>query len=272
MLKSGTRPLAGKIALVTGSGRGLGNAIAKALAERGADVALHDISEEAPARYGESPNLTGVAAALASNGTKTTAVTGDISDETAVRRMVEKAEADLGPISVLVNCAGGDIGASGGKPQPNNALEIPMEDVHAIINRNLIGTMLMCRAIAPGMACRKIGAIINIASVAAHCGSSPEVAYACVKAAVIHYTRCLAFEMRPAGVRVNAVSPGPTKTARFLATRDTDPEMLKEGPSLQRYATPEEIADVVAFLASDQSRFVSGQVLRVDGGLGLYPG
>lgn len=264
--------LKGEIALVTGSGRGLGRAMAERLAELGADVAIHDLSEEAPTRFGESPSLSCVAAELRRHGTKIIAVTGDIADENAVGKLVRQAESDLGSISVLVNCAGGDIGAKGGKPQPNNALGIPLEDVHVLIDRNLIGTMLMCRAVCPGMIERRRGSIINIASLAAHFGSSPEVVYSCIKAAVVHYTRCLACETRPVGVRVNAVSPGPTKTARFLATRQTDPLMMEEGPSLVRYGTPAEIADVVAFLASNASRFVNGQVLRVDGGITLYPG
>jgi 3-oxoacyl-[acyl-carrier protein] reductase len=237
----------------------------------GADIALHDISETAPAQYGEFPTLTAAVQSLVGTSVRGVGVTGDISDEAAVRLMIDKVQSSLGTISILVNCAGGDIGANGTKPNPNGATEFLLEDVQAIINRNLVGTMLMSRAIAPGMAERRKGSIINIASVAAHLGSSPEVAYACAKAAVVHYTRCLAFEMRPAGVRVNCISPGPAKTARFLATRATDPVMMEEGPSLQRYATAEEIADAVAFLASDQSRFISGQVLRVDGGAGLYP-
>jgi NAD(P)-dependent dehydrogenase (short-subunit alcohol dehydrogenase family) len=96
--------------------------------------------------------------------------------------------------------------------------------------------------------------------------------YATLKAGVVHYTRCLAFELRPHGVRVNAVSPGPTKTARFVATRKVDPAMMDAGNSLIRYAEPAEIADVVAFFAGDGSRFVNGQVLRVDGGMTLYAG
>ena len=264
--------LKGENALVTGSGRGLGRAIAEALARAGADVAIHDLSEEAPAQFGESKDLTTVSREIAALGVRTVGVTGDISDQEAVRRLVANAEEALGPISILVNCAGGDIGARGTKPQPNNALEVPIEDVHAIFSRNLIGTMLMCRAICPGMVKRQAGAVVNIGSVAGHYGGSPEVAYACAKAAVLHYTRCLAFEMRPAGVRVNAVSPGPTTTARFLATRTADSEMLQEGPSLVRYATTREIANAVTFLSSSESRFISGQVLRVDGGAGLYPG
>ncbi len=141
----------------------------------------------------------------------------------------------------------------------------------AVLQRNFIGTMLMCRAIGPGMIARESGTIINFGSLNGHQGVSPEVVYGCAKAAIVHYTRCLALETRPHGVRVNVVSPGPAKSARFLATRQTDPDKMSEGPSLDRYATPAEIADVVAFLASDQSRFMTGQVLRIDGGLGLYP-
>jgi 3-oxoacyl-[acyl-carrier protein] reductase len=117
---------------------------------------------------------------------------------------------------------------------------------------------------------RQHGVIVNIASVAAHYGAASEVAYACAKAGVVHYTRCLAAELREAGVRVNCVSPGPSKTARFLATREVEASMMLEGPSLRRYATAAEIADAVGFLAGDQSRFISGQVLRVDGAAGLY--
>ncbi len=265
------KQLAGKIAFITGSARGLGRAIAEALARQGADIVIHGSTDASPARYGEAPSLAVVAADVAKLGVRTIAVAGDVSSEEAVRAMVAKTESELGPISILVNCAGGDIGAAGNKPSPNNALEIRMDDVRALIDRNLIGTMLMCRAVCPGMAARRSGSVINFVTIFAHVGISPEVAYGCVKAAVIHYTRCLAFEMRMAGVRVNAVSPGPTKTARFLATRKPDPDLMQEGPSLMRYGAPSEIADAVAFLAGDQSRFISGQVLRVDGGMGLYP-
>jgi NAD(P)-dependent dehydrogenase (short-subunit alcohol dehydrogenase family) len=260
----------GAVALVTGSGRGLGRMIAETLLQGGAAVALHDINEEAPAAFGESPSLTALAAELSSrNGAKVVSVTGDITREDEIAAMVKKIETALGPISILVNCAGGDIAAKGGKPNPNDALNISLEDTMAVLNRNFIGTMLMCRAVVPGMIQRQRGAVVNFGSLNGHVGVSPEVVYGCAKAAILHYTRCLALEMRPHGVRVNAVSPGPTTTARFLATRETDLSKM-DGISLERYAKPAEIANAVAFLASDQSSFVNGQVLRVDGGMTLF--
>lgn len=264
--------LEGHIALITGSGRGLGYAIAHRLAELGADVAIHDRSQEAPAEFGEFESLDASADSIAKLGVRAIGLVANIADEDETRNMAMKVEATLGPISVLVNCAGGDIAAKGGKPNPNNALGIKLEDIRALLDRNLIGTMLMCRAVVPSMIERHRGSVVNIASGAAHFGSANEVGYASAKAAIVHFTRCLAAETREQGVRVNAVSPGATKTGRFLATRVTDPARMEEGYSLNRYANPREIANGVAFLASDMASFVHGQALRIDGGLTLYPG
>lgn len=265
------RTLTGQVAFVTGSGRGLGRAIAERMAERGADIAVHDVTPDAPAEFGEAENLEAVAYDLRRHGGRVVAVSGDIADEQAVQTMTQKIEAALGPATLLVNCAGGDIAARGGKPQPNNALGIPLEDVRALLDRNLIGTMLVCRAVCPGMIAQRGGAVVNIASVAAHVGTGEGVVYAVAKAGIVQWTRCLAKELRPHGVRVNCVSPGPTMTARFLATRPTDPRLRDQSVPLERYATPGEVADAIVFLCSESGRFISGQVLRVDGGMQLFP-
>lgn len=264
--------LAGQIALVTGSGRGLGRAIAQRFAELGADVAIHDITAEAPREFGEAENLDEVAERLRQYGRRVLAVTGDVTDPVATEAIAAQVERDLGPVSILVNCAGGDIGAHGGKPKPNDALNIPLDDLRVMIDRNLVSTMLVCRAVCPAMRDRGRGAVVNIASTAGQVGLTDGVIYAVAKAGIIEWTRCLAADLRPHGVRVNSISPGPTMTARFLVTRQIEPHMRDTNVALTRYGTPEEVADAAAFLVSDASRFVSGQVLRVDGGSQLFPG
>lgn len=262
--------LAGQVALVTGSGRGLGHAIALRLAELGAGVAVHDQTETAPAEYGEFATIAESEAAVAAFGNRTTSVIGDIADEARVNAMVREAEAALGPLTILVNAAGGDIAAQGGKPNPNTGLGIKMEDVRALLDRNLVGTMLVCRAAVPGMIERRSGSVVNIASSAGHFGTSPEVAYSSIKAAIVHYTRCLAFETRPHNVRVNCVSPGATATARFKSTRPIDPAMLAEDGTLVRYGSPRDQANAVAFFCSPAAKYIHGQFIRVDGGLTLF--
>ena len=267
------KELSGKTAFVTGSGRGLGRVMAERLAQLGANVAIHDIDWKAPAKYGEAADLDEVARQIAEHGVKVCAVSGNIGDKAAVAAMKRTIDEKLGHVDILVNCAGGDIGAAGGKPSPNNALDISFEDIKVLTENNLIGTMLVCQAFVPPMKAAGAGSIVNIASVAAHMGCSPEVVYSTLKAAVVHYTRCLAKELLEDGVRVNVVSPGPTKTARFQATRTVDPERMDSNKkSLIRYAEPDEIADAVAFLAGPRAKFINGQALRVDGGQWLFPG
>jgi 2-hydroxycyclohexanecarboxyl-CoA dehydrogenase len=267
------KELSGKIAFVSGSGRGLGNVMARKIAARGADVVVHDLSWDDTGKYGEAGNLGEVVKQIESLGVRSMAVTGNIGDRAAVAKMREEIEGKFGPVEILVNCAGGDIGKSGNKPEPNNILGITYDDLITLTNNNLIGTMLVTQAFVPQMVERQHGIVVNIASVAAHIGVSGGGIYATLKAAVVHYTRCLAAEVQKDGVRVNCVSPGPSKTARFQATRVVDPDKMNSNKvSMDRYAEPEEIADAVAFLVGPEAKFMHGQVLRVDGGLGLYAG
>lgn len=265
--------LSGKIAFVSGSGRGLGNVMARKLAAKGADVIVHDLSWEATSKYGEAANLGEVVKQIEGMGVRSMGVTGNIGDRDAVAAMRKEIEEKFGRVDILVNCAGGDIGASGNKPEPNNILGITYDDLITLTNNNLIGTMLMTQAFVPQMVERQSGIVVNISSVAAQIGVSHGGIYATLKAAVTHYTRCLADEVRKDGVRVNAVSPGPSKTARFQATRTVDPDKMNSNKvSMDRYAEPEEIADAVVFLCSPEAKFIHGQLLRVDGGLQLFPG
>src|ERR1700691_1898525 len=177
--------------------------MAERLAELGADVAIHDINWTAPAKYGEARDLDAVAAEIAKHGGRVVAVSGNIGDKAAVAAMKQEIDAKLGPVHILVNCAGGDIGAAGGKPNPNNALDISFEDIKVLTENNLIGTMLVCQAFIPAMKAAGSGSAVNIASVAAHMGCSPEAVYSTLKAGVVHYTRCLAKELIDHGVPVN---------------------------------------------------------------------
>src|SRR3954470_12095575 len=164
------RVLEGRIAFVTGSGRGLGRAMADKLASLGANVAIHDRDPAEPGKYGEASGLEEVAAELRRHGGGVCTVLGNIGDPDAVAEMARAIAAELGDVDILVNCAGGDIGATGTKPNPNNALDVALEDIQAETQNNLIGTMLVTQAFARPMRDRRSGCVVNIASAAAHRG------------------------------------------------------------------------------------------------------
>ncbi|MCP5151963.1 MAG: SDR family oxidoreductase [Chromatiales bacterium] len=265
--------LKGQVALVTGAGRGLGRAFAEHLARLGSAVALHGLREHGPAEYGEGTTLSATADEVGrAFGVPTIALLGDLTVDADVERVVDEAESRLGPIDVLVHNAGGDIAARGGKPDPNDAIDIDAEDVRAVLDRNLLSTILVCRAVARRMRERRRGRIVTLSSVAAFKGRSHGVVYATSKAGVVHYTRCLADQLRPFDVTVNSIAPGDTRTGRFLGTRPVPAERLVESGTLDRVATVDEVARVIEFFAGPQGAFVSGQVLRVDGGTQCWPG
>jgi 3-oxoacyl-[acyl-carrier protein] reductase len=272
-LDDAARTLTGKVALVTGAGRGLGRAFAERLASLGADVAVHGMRENGPAEYGEGTTLTAVAEAVAAeHGVRTVRVLGDLTSGEDIERIVETTSSSLGPIDILVHNAGGDIAAAGGKPDPNDAVGIREQDVRAVLERNLLSTILTCQAVARGMMERHSGRIVTIGSVAAFKGRTQGSIYAVAKAGVTHYTRCLADQLRPYDVTVNCIAPGDTRTGRFMGTRSVDQARLVETGTLDRIATVDEVARVVEVFAGPLGAFVSGQVLRVDGGGQCWPG
>ncbi len=258
--------LAGRVALVTGSGRGLGQAHALRLARLGADVVVHDSTASATAVYGEGASAEEIVAAIRGLGRRSLFVAADVRDSDQVGAAARQVLDEFGRIDILVNNAGGDIAAAGGKPRPNDCLEIPEADMHAVMDRNLTGTMNFCRAVAPAMIERREGRIVNIASVAGLMPCIDGPIYAVAKAAIIHYTACLALQLRPYGINVNCISPGGTKSARFLADRPyLTPEQLTPKSRLERLGEPEDIAKVVEFLVTDLSDFVNGQNITVSG-------
>ena len=264
--------LQGQVALVTGAGRGLGRAFAEKLAACGCAVGMHGMREAGPAEYGEGTTLGDAVRAVGQRYRVATAkVLGDLTAQATVRRVVAEVETALGPIDILVHNAGGDIGASNAKPAPNDALEIGAADIEAVLDRNLLATIFVCQAVAKGMVARRRGRIVTVSSVAAFRGRSQGAIYATAKAAVVHYTRCLADQLRPFEVTVNSLAPGDTRTGRFLGTRAVDPTRLVTTGTLDRIATVEETAEALLAFVGPAGAFVSGQVLRVDGGGQAWP-
>jgi len=242
--------LDGKIAIVTGGARGIGEGIGKLMLKEGAEVFLVDVNKE------------GVEATASASGEKAHGVAGDISDPGAVERFMSVIESTAERIDVLVNCAG--IGTQ------SFFLDTPFELWDRAMSINLTGTFLCSQYAARVMTKRAGGTIVNIASISGSRAGTGRTVYGTTKAGIIHLTKQMAIELAANGIRVNAVSPGPvdTELARQAHTPSQRERYHRQIP-MARYGSIEEIASAVLFLACDESSYITGHNLIVDGGFAI---
>lgn len=239
--------LEGKVAVVTGAGQGIGRAIAVKLTLEGAVVVVTDVDD-------------GLAVETAGGLSGAVALRLDVTDREAAVAVVGGVVERFGRVDVLVNNAGWDKAAPFVDSDP--------ADWDRAIGINLYGQLHMCRAVLPAMIGRGAGVIVNLGSDAGRVGSSGEAVYSAAKGGVIAFTKSLAREVARRGIRVNCVCPGPTDTALFASMGDERlREALVRAIPFRRLADPADIANAVAFLASDEAGFITGQTVSVSGGL-----
>ena len=239
--------LSGKNALVTGSTRGIGRAIAEAFAESGARVAI----------VGRDQQRADEAAAAIANGAKGFAA--DVSDTAAVTKLVDDVEREFGSIDILVNNAG--------ITRDNVIMRLKDEDWDAVQNANLRGAFASIRAVSRSMMKRRSGRIINVASIVGLIGNKGQANYAASKAGLIALTKSVAKELGSRNILINAVAPGFIETEMTAKMTPEAREVLGKQIALERLGTVQDVAAMVTFLASDLASYITGQVFVVDGGL-----
>lgn len=266
-----TLPLAGKTAIVTGAARGLGRAYALRLARLGADVAISDLNLDGAADWGEALGAATVPDEVIAIGRRSLGVQADLSRADGVAQVVDAVMAAWGRVDIIVNNAGGAIARTSGPL----GTETSPDDYDLLMDANLRSCVLMCQAAAPAMKAQGGGVIVNISS---QTGVSPLpggglAVYGAAKAAVAMFTRALAAELGPHGIRVNAIAPGIIMTARVAAqaaARGLGTNAQAEALPLRRLGTVEDCAGVLEFLATDLSQYVTGQIICADGGAVLH--